>query len=227
MPHISTTLANVGSDGLDCSQGATENSDGRVMSRERPSKGSTEPGAGAYDDCQARHAGAVSGETLHRPRLGLLARGSTFRDEELRNFFSALRGTSEAATSTQCAFAARHSACVVPVVPARTVMLGATLARILVLVALAATALARDFYQVLGLDRSCSDKDLKRACTSTCSSDASLRRLLTAVRAHRPSTYPAGLTCRSPRPSKTATDIDLLPLSFGSLGSLIHAAYRL
>jgi hypothetical protein len=46
-------------------------------------------------------------------------------------------------------------------------MLGATLARILVLVALAATALARDFYQVLGLDRSCSEKDLKRACTST------------------------------------------------------------
>ncbi|GAA5951871.1 hypothetical protein JCM8115_005262 [Rhodotorula mucilaginosa] len=42
-------------------------------------------------------------------------------------------------------------------------MLGATLARILVLVALAATALARDFYQVLGLDRSCSEKDLKRA----------------------------------------------------------------
>ncbi|GAA5989209.1 hypothetical protein JCM10908_001209 [Rhodotorula pacifica] len=42
-------------------------------------------------------------------------------------------------------------------------MLGLTLARILVLLALAATALARDFYQVLGLDRSCSDKDLKRA----------------------------------------------------------------
>ncbi|GAA6013123.1 hypothetical protein JCM8202_003028 [Rhodotorula sphaerocarpa] len=42
-------------------------------------------------------------------------------------------------------------------------MLAALLARVLVLVALVATALARDFYQVLGVDRQCSDKDLKRA----------------------------------------------------------------
>lgn len=46
----------------------------------------------------------------------------------------------------------------------RSAMLAALLARVLVLVALVATALARDFYQVLGVDRQCSDKDLKRAC---------------------------------------------------------------
>lgn len=45
-------------------------------------------------------------------------------------------------------------------------MLGVGLARLLVLAVLAATTvLARDFYQILGVDRQSSDKELKRACT--------------------------------------------------------------
>lgn len=45
------------------------------------------------------------------------------------------------------------------------VMLGVALARALVVLALAATALAADFYAALGVSRQAGDRELKKACT--------------------------------------------------------------